>query len=299
MPARSHDPHRRPGRNGPLAALRRRVLSGAAVQSLAAHAVLLFFVVLSLFPIYLMLNASLKSHGELYRSTIALPSDPKWGNFYLIFWEREYYRAFINSIIFAVSTTTLALILSILAGYAFAVYRFLGKELLFVLVLIGIMSSEISVLIPIYNLLQDMGLLNTHVGLILPQTALGLSFGIFLITTFFKDIPRELIDAAVCDGCKDLQLLRHVMIPLGMPAIKALALIEFLWAWNSFFFPLVIATQQDLMPLSVSIIDFMGRFTFNYELVATTCVIMLVPIVVLYLFTQASFRRGITFGALK
>ena len=120
------------------------------------------------------------------------------------------------------------------------------------------MSSEISVLIPIYNLLQDMGLLNTYAGLILPQTALGLSFGIFLITTFFKDIPRELIDAAVCDGCKDLQLLRHVMIPLGMPAIKALALIEFLWAWNSFFFPLVIATQQDLMPLSVAIIDFMG-----------------------------------------
>ena len=269
------------------------------MQSLLIHAILLFFVALTLFPIYLMFNASLKSHGELFQSTVSLPADPNWDNFYLIFIERGYYKSFINSTIFAVSTTILAIILSVLAGYAFAVYKFFGKQLLFVLVLIGIMSSEISVLIPIYNLLQDMNLLNSYMGLILPQTALGLSFGIFLITTFFKEIPRELLDAAICDGCGDLQLLWRVMIPLGMPAIKALALIEFLWAWNSFFFPLVINTQQDLMPLSVSIIDFMGRFTFNYELVATTCVIMFVPIIVLYLFTQAGFRRGITFGALK
>ncbi len=84
-----------------------------------------------------------------------------------------------------------------------------------------------------------------------------------------------------------------------MPAIKALALIEFLWAWNSFFFPLVIAAQKEIMPLSVSIIDFVGRFTFNYGLVPTTCVTMFSPILELYLFSQANFRRGITFGAMK
>ncbi len=275
----------------------RRILSIG--NPVLVHAVLLFFVALSLFPIYLMFNASLKSQAELFRHTFSLPKDPRWFNFPLIFIEREYYKSFINSVILASSTTILTLVLSVFAGYAFALKKFFGKQTMFLSVLIGLMVSEISILIPIYNLLKDLDLLNTFAGLILPQTALGLSFGIFLITTFFKDVPRALIEAAVCDGCKDLQILWHVMIPVGMPAIKALALIEFLWAWNSFFFPLVIATQKEIMPLSVSIIDFMGRFTFNYELIATTCVIMFAPILALYLLTQAGFRRGITFGAMK
>lgn len=290
-------------RTAQMLQLRRQVGGARKLLSVGnpilVHAVLLFFVALSLFPVYLMFNASLKSQAELFRYTFALPKDPRWFNFPLIFIEREYYKNFINSIILATSTTILALILSILAGYAFALKKFFGKQSMFLCVLIGLMVSEISILIPIYNVLRDLNLLNTFAGLILPQTALGLSFGIFLITTFFKEIPRALVEAAVCDGCKDLQILWYVMIPVGMPAIKALALIEFLWAWNSFFFPLVIATQQDIMPLSVSIIDFMGRFTFNYELIATTCVIMFTPILVLYLFSQASFRRGVTFGAMK
>jgi len=119
------------------------------------------------------------------------------------------------------------------------------------------------------------------------------------LTTFFREVPRELIDAARLDGCTDWQLLTKIMIPVALPGINALAVIEFLWAWNSFFLPLVIATKQELMPLSVSVIDFMGRFTFNYELVATTCVIMFVPILILYIFTQRSFRRGVTMGAVK
>ena len=156
------------------------------------HAILLFFVALSLFPVYLMFNASLKSQAELFRHTFSLPQDPRWFNFPLIFIERDYYKNFINSIILASSTTVLALILSILAGYAFALKKFFGKQTMFLCVLVGLMVSEISILIPIYNVLKDLNLLNTFAGLILPQTALGLAFGIFLITTFFKEIPRAL-----------------------------------------------------------------------------------------------------------
>ena len=129
------------------------------------------------------------------------------------------------------------MILSVLAGYGFSAYKFPGRQVLFVLVLVGLMVSEASVLVPVYNLLQDLGLLNTYSGMILPQTALGLAFGIFLITTFFQEVPREMIQARVIDGCSDLQVLWHVMIPLAMPAITSLALLQFMWAWNSFFFP--------------------------------------------------------------
>ncbi len=268
-------------------------------STLGANGLLIIFVLISLFPVYLMFITSLKSQGELIRNVFALPQDPKWSNYSLVLIQRGYYRAVINSLLLAGLTTILTIALSVLAAYAFAVFDFVGKRALFIMVLIGLMVSEVSILIPVYTLLKNWNLLNTFVGMLLPQIALGLSFGIFLMTTFFREVPKDLIDAARLDGCTDLQLLKNVMIPLGLPAINALAVIEFMWTWNSFFFPLVIATRQDLMPLSVSIIDFMGRFTFNYELVATTCVIMFVPILVLYLLTQRSFRRGVTMGAVK
>lgn len=278
-------------------ALRRQLTrSGAGV---ASSGILVIFVLISLFPVYLMFITSLKSQAELISNVFDLPHSPKWGNYHLVLIQRGYYRAVINSLIFAGSVTVLTVLLSVLAAFAFAVFDFAGKRVLFVLVLVGLMVSEVSILIPIYNLLKSMNLLNTYVGMILPQIALGLSFGIFLMTTFFREVPRELIDAARLDGCTDWQLLTKIMIPVGLPGINALAVIEFLWAWNSFFLPLVIATKQELMPLSVSVIDFMGRFTFNYELVATTCVIMFVPILILYIFTQRSFRRGVTMGAVK
>lgn len=283
----------------PIPPVQRWRFSSKTLSHLVIHIFLLFFVFIALFPIYLMFITSLKTSQELFRSVIALPAEPRWYNFPFILLERGYYKNVINSILVASSTTFLTVLLSVLAGYGFALYRFAGKQILFVIVLVGMMVSESSVLVPVYNLLQDMGLLNTYTGMILPQTALGLSFGVFLITTFFKEIPQELIDAGIIDGCSDLQVLWHVMIPLAQPAITSLALLEFMWAWNSFFFPLVIATQQGLMPLSVAIIDFMGRFTFNYEMIATTCVIMSTPILILYLFTQRSFHQGITFGGLK
>ena len=269
------------------------------MPSLSAHAVLILFVLIAIVPVYLMFVTSLKSQAELIANVFALPEEPRWSNYPLVFVDRGYYRAVLNSLLVAGSTTVLTTILAISAAFAFTVHDFRGKQPIFLLVLVGLMVSEVSILIPVYNLLKNWGLLNSYVGIILPQIALGLSFGIFLMTTFFREIPKELIDAARLDGCNDFQLLIKVMIPLSLPGISALAVIEFLWAWNSFFLPLVIATKQHLMPLSVSVIDFMGRFTFNYELVATTCVIMFVPILILYLVTQRSFRRGVTMGAIK
>ncbi len=269
------------------------------MQSAVIHAILLLFALIALFPVYLMFNAALKTSAELFQSFLALPQDPQWKNFGFILNEQGYKGALYNSMVLSTSTMILTTVIAVLAGYGFAVYRFAGKQWLFLLVLTGLMVSETSVLIPVYQLLQDLGLLNTFAGMILPQAALGMTFGVFLMTTFFKDIPRALIDAAVVDGGSDLQVLRHVVMPLARPAIMSLALIEFMWAWNSFFFPLVIATKQWLMPMSVRIIDFMGRFTFKYDMIATTTVILFTPILILYLVTQRSFHRGITFGALK
>ena len=177
--------------------------SSRLIQGAIIHAILLLFVFIALFPIYLMFNAALKTSQELFQSFLTLPKDPQWQNFSFILNEQGYKGALYNSMILSTSSMIITTVISVLAGYGFAVYRFVGKQWLFLLVLTGLMVSETSVLIPVYQLLQDLRLLNTYGGMILPQAALGLTFGVFLMTTFFKDIPRALIDAAVVDGGSD------------------------------------------------------------------------------------------------
>ena len=200
----------------------------------------------------------------------------------------------LQSFYFASLTTIISVIISIFAAYAFAIKVFFGKTTLFIFVLAGLMISEISIIVPVY-----LNLKNTLIGIVIPQVALGLSFGIFLLTTFFKEVPKELIEASIIDGCNDKTILYNVILPLSLPSIKALAIIEFLWAWNSFFFPLVLVQDTNVMPMSVRIIDFMGRYLFNYGGIATVCILMFIPIFVLYLISQSSFHRGITLGGLK
>ncbi len=276
-----------------------RKLLGRFGRSLGAHAVLIVFVVISLFPVFLMVITSLKSQTELIRSPFALPQAWKWLNYYLVIVERGSYHAAVNSMIIGSATTAIVLLLSVLAAHALNLFEFRGKNVIFSAVLLALTVSEVSILIPVYQMLQTWGLLNTLTGLVLVQVALGLPFGIFFLTTFFRQVPKELVDAGRLDGCSDLQLLTNVILPVCKPAIRALAVVQFMWAWNSLLFPLVIETRQDLMPLSVSVIEFMGRFSLNYELVATTCVVMFLPILVLYLLTQKSFQRGVTMGAVK
>ena len=268
------------------------------LNTVPAHIVLIFFAIFALIPIWIIFISSVKPHVEVYKNQIALPKEFKF-QFYHILFKQGYYKNFLNSFYFAFLTTSITVIISTLAAYAFAIKVFFGKTFLFVLILIGLMISEISIIVPVYLMITDLHLKNTLLGIVIPQVALGLSFGIFLLTTFFKEVPKELIEASVVDGCNDRTILYNVILPLSMPSIKALAIIEFLWAWNSFFFPLVLVQDTEVMPMSVRIIDFMGRYLFNYGGIASVCIMMFLPIFILYLISQSSFHRGITLGGLK
>ena len=271
----------------------RKIFSG-----IPTHLILIFFAIVALIPIWIIFISSIKPHVEVYKNQIALPNKMQL-QFYHIFITQGYYKNFLQSFYFASLTTIISVIISILAAYAFAIKVFFGKTILFIFVLAGLMISEISIIVPVYLMINDLNLKNTLLGIVIPQVALGLSFGIFLLTTFFKEVPKELIEASIIDGCNDKTILYNVMLPLSLPSIKALAIIEFLWAWNSFFFPLVLVQDTNVMPMSVRIIDFMGRYLFNYGGIATVCILMFIPIFVLYLISQSSFHRGITLGGLK
>ena len=268
------------------------------IERIPIHLILIFFALIALIPIWIIFISAIKPHVEVYKNQLALPNKIEF-QFYQILITQGYYKNFLQSFYFASITTIITVIISILAAYAFAIKVFFGKTFLFILVLLGLMISEISIIVPVYLMIMDLNLKNTLLGIIIPQVALGLSFGIFLLTTFFKEVPKELIEASVVDGCNDKTILYNVILPLSLPSIKALAVIEFLWAWNSFFFPLVLIQDTTVMPMSVRIIDFMGRYLFNYGGIATVCILMFIPIFILYLISQSSFHRGITLGGLK
>jgi raffinose/stachyose/melibiose transport system permease protein len=168
-----------------------------------------------------------------------------------------------------------------------------------IIFLIGIMISPTSLIIPLYINLKPLGLINTHLGVILSLTALGIPFGVFLLRIHCQYIPQELLDAAKIDGCSNFKVFVRILFPLVMPGIRATALIELLWAWNNYLVPLVLIQKDEFKPLTVALDVFTTRFTTHYPFLATASVLTFLPILIIYLATQRSFIRGVSTGAFK
>jgi raffinose/stachyose/melibiose transport system permease protein len=213
--------------------------------------------------------------------------------------DKGFYRYFLNSVLITIPTMILVIICSSLAGFAFSKMHFKGRYFLFFVFLIGLMVPIPSLLIPLYRNLNIIKLLNTRVGAILPEAAIALPFGIFLMRTFFNGIEDEVLEAARIDGANEWQLLVRVMLPLASPGLKALALIEFMWAWQSYLLPLVIIRKESIKPLTVALDLFIGRYSTSYTLIATASVIVFIPITLVFLLTQRTFIEGLTMGSIK
>jgi len=257
------------------------------------------FIVYSLIPVYFILITSLKTRQELFGNVTGLPKEARWGNYRFVWHEENFKSYFVNSIFLAVPSVFLVLICSSLAGYAFAKMKFPGDNVIFFIFLMGLTIPIPSIMIPLYYNLARLNLLDTRIGAILSETAISLPFGIFLMRTFFRGIPDQLIDAARIDGANEFSLLTKVVLPLAQPGLRVLALIEFMWAWQSYLLPLIIFRKEDLKPLTLAIDLFQGRYLTDYTLVATAAVIVFSPITIVFLYSQRSFAQGLSMGALK
>jgi raffinose/stachyose/melibiose transport system permease protein len=262
-------------------------------------ALLAFFLLFSLMPVYLVLIASVRNEQDLFASPLSLPWPPELGNFKSVWQEANFDTYFLNSLKLSTLSTLIVLVISPLAAFAFAKLRFRGRELLFGSFLIGLVLPAPAIIVALYGNLSELGLLNTHLGVILPQAAIFLPFSVFLLRTFFLELPDELIEAARMDGASTLRLFWHVALPLTTPALRSLALIVFMFAWQEYLLPLVVLQNDTLKPLTVGTATFQGRYGINYAGIATAGVITFLPIVALFLLLQRSFTRGLAAGALK
>jgi ABC-type glycerol-3-phosphate transport system permease component len=205
----------------------------------------------------------------------------------------------VNSLVVAFSATVLTLLIGSLAAFAFARFEFRGKNLFLLVFLLSQMLPGASVIVPLFQLLQDIGLYDTLLGLTLIHTAVLLPFVIWLLYGFFSGIPREVEDAALIDGCSRVVALRKVLLPLALPGLGGTALFAFLGSWNEFFFALILTTSDSTRTIPVGIGLFVGEFTDVWNQMSAAAILFSIPPLVLFLMMRRTFVKGLIAGAIK
>jgi raffinose/stachyose/melibiose transport system permease protein len=204
-----------------------------------------------------------------------------------------------SSMIVTVSVVVVAVVLSVLAGYAFGLMRFRGATVLFYVFLLGLMIPTEAMIVPLYYDFRDLGLTDTYWALILPQIGTSVAFGTFWMRAYFRTVPKSLVEAARLDGASSWFTLWRVLLPLARPAVLTMTVLLFMWTWNEFLLALVMVTDEGLRTAPLGLSFFQGRNETNLTLLAAGAVIVATPVVVLYVFLQRHFIRGMLSGAVK
>jgi ABC-type glycerol-3-phosphate transport system permease component len=276
--------------------MRRRRPARRAVLWLVALAAL----AVTLFPFYWMLNTSLKPAAEVFASPPTFVS-AHWSldAYHAVLANRPVARYFLNSLIVAIGSTAISIVLASLAAYG--ITRFFPRGALpFVLFLLFTkMLPETLLIIPYFQLMSDLSLLNTYWALILAYSSFALPFSVWMLIGFFRSIPRELDEAAHIDGAGVLQTFFRVILPLARPGLVAVALFTFLIAWNSYVWALVLTTDSSMFVLSVGIANMVGEYRVQWNELMAAAVMAAVPVMALYALLERHLVEAITAGAVK
>lgn len=245
-----------------------------------------------LFPFLWMVVTSLQDQLEVFRyPPQLLPDDPRWENYPGALTAQPFGRYFLNSVLFAAGVVVGQLTTAATAGYAFARLSFRGRERLFLLFLSTMMVPAVVVLIPRFLLIESLGWVDTYQGLI--STELVSVWGIFLMRQYFRTVPAELEEAARIDGAGPFRIFWSVSLPLAKPALATLGLFAFIEAWKNLLWPLLATRSQEMRVVELGIASFHGTYEVNWPWQMAAGVTAVLPIVVLFLFTQRWFVRGI------
>jgi multiple sugar transport system permease protein len=280
------------GRRAAIDAARRRA------GNWLSHGLAVALAVSMLVPFLWMLSTSLMDEFEVYQfPPQLLPTDPVWSNYPNALTAAPFARFFLNSAIMSLFIVFGQLFTAATAGYAFARLRFPGRDRVFILFLANLMVPVIVLLIPRFLLVNAFGWVDTYLGLII--TELVSVWGIFLMRQYFLSIPRDLEDAARIDGASEWQVFWKVALPLAKPALATVALFSFVETWKSFLWPLIVTRSMSMRPVEVGIAAFHGVFISNWPYQMAAAVTAVVPILILFFFTQRYFVRGIQLAGLK
>ncbi len=261
------------------------------LDTVVSYAILIVFSVLSVGPILGIIIQALTGPQ--------LGRDWTLDNIVRIWHAGLFPAAMLNSFIVAVGVTILGIVLSVLAGYALGCLNFPGSNIVFYVILLGLIVPMEPVVISLYFNFRDARLTDTYPGLIIAQTMFYFPFGVFWMRAFFRSVPRSLLEAARIDGSSDFGILFNVLLPVARPAILTLAVLLFVWSWNEFFLPLVIWGGRAVPTATVVTGLFTGQRLADIPGAAAAAVILSVPVLIIYAVLQRQFIQGVLAGSVK
>lgn len=266
--------------------------------TLALNAGLFLLAIITLTPVVWMVSASFMVPGEASTTPIHFfPAHPTLEHYRALTERLHVGRYFLNSFVIASSVTLISTLFNSMAGFAFAKYKFPGRNKIFRFLLGGMIVPAQVTMLPLFLMLKSMGLVNTYAGVILP--GLASIFGIFLIRQFACSIPDSFIEAARIDGASEFKVFRSVVLPLCRPILYTLAIFTFMGTWNDFMWPLIIMTDNANYTLPVAIANLKGEHLLDLELMMAGSVVTILPVLILFLAFQRHYVRGIMIGGVK
>ena len=275
-------------------------MSGNILGRIVFYALLVILFVYTVFPFYWAINTSLMSGSELFEPR-PLPPDPAWGNYVTIFQEQPFDRQILNSVFVAVAVVLLALALAVLAAYALGRIPFRGRRLLLFTILGVSMFPQIAVLSGMFELIRALGLYNNLLSLVLSYMIFTVPFTVWVLTTFMRELPKELEEAAIVDGASPFVVVTQVFLPLMGPALVTTGLLAFIAAWNEFLFALTftLSSEQRTVPVAIGLISGASAYELPWANIMAASVVVTVPLILLVLIFQRRIVSGLTAGAVK
>ncbi|MCY3916914.1 MAG: carbohydrate ABC transporter permease [Chloroflexi bacterium] len=268
------------------------------MERLLAYLISLAAILLTLFPIVWLLSVSLKTQRDAFAMPPKLIFEPIADHFLGLLERPGFVEAFLNSVYVTALGVLIAIVIAVFASYGIHRFRFRGKKLFGIWLLLAYMLPEFLFIIPMYVLYQRIGWYDSHIGLALVYQVHALPFAVWLIRSFFKEVPAELDDAARIDGSGHLKTLRYVYIPLAAPGISATAILTAIWIWNELTIALSL-TFGDAQTITVAVASFRGYTSINWGQMAAASIVAIVPMLVFSIFAQKYIVKGLTLGSLK
>jgi raffinose/stachyose/melibiose transport system permease protein len=261
-------------------------------------AILILFAAVTVLPILGVVLLSLQP-PETQLSGFEWPDRLHFENYARAFEVAHFASYLQSSLIVSIAVVVGTVVVSTLSGYAFATMRFPGENVLFYLLLTGLVIPFEAVIVPLYVELRAGHLTNSYWSVILPLIGTNSAFGTFWMRAYFRGVPRQLLEAAAMDGAGSLRILWKVLLPGARPALLTLVVLVFMWSWNEFLLPLVMLSREDLRTAPLGLAFFAGRFTTDRVGMAAAAVMVALPVVVLFIATHRRFVHGMWVGALK
>lgn len=268
------------------------------VGEVVATAVLAVLGIATMFPFVWMVLSSFKSNAEIASlDQTFVPATWTIANFLTIWDKFNFFQLFGNSLFLAVVITAISVYTSLLGGYVFAKYRFRGRGVLFAVILSTMMITWAVVIIPRYTMFRSVGLTDNFASVIIPAAISA--FGIFMMRQSMDAIPDEVLEAARIDGASEVRIFHGIVVPMSTNAISALAIFQFLWAWEDYLWPYLMLTTPSTQVLAVGLTTFSGQYTTDYGGLFAATALSTIPVIIVYIIFQRRFIAGAAAAAIK